>query len=270
MSRTLLRSLLTPCLAAVVLNGGGASGGGASASTIQPPRFEFSSPSAIAGDNVLLTLVRPPRASGVLRVFLVQSTVASTVHSRFDPRLSFIGFVPHNRTARLLFTVPQLQVGTYQLAYWCRRCFSRGKALAIVRSPRLDIAAPVDNGCPSTTPNRNAPSIGAPQAANFHGDGRLWVLLPADGMLRFAPSPDDTLFEKMLWVGRRTNTELEVEYRRLDVPSPPRSAVTILGRLSGYDGPSWASRMYFQPGCWFVSGHTENASLSVILLVLQQ
>src|SRR5207302_5422079 len=117
---------------------------------------------------------------------LVRRSVASSVHSRFDPRMSFIGFVTGERNARLLFAVPPLPVGTYELAYWCRGCLPRG-GLGIERAPALEIDAPVESGCPATTPNGNVPPAPPPYAANFHGDGRMWALLPADGIVLFAP-----------------------------------------------------------------------------------
>ena len=257
---------LVVCLVVALLLAGAAGAG-----TRRAPRFSLSTSSAIAGDDVVVRLVRPPNVQGrVLRIYLVRRTDASSVHSRFDARLSFVGFVTDHRDARLLFAVPPLQVGAYELAYWCGGCLARGQAIGIQRAPTLQIDSPESTGCPATTPNRNLPPMAPPWGSNFHGDGELWVLLPADGMLLFPPNPDDTLFDKMLWVGRRSSTSLDVEYRRLDVPSAARAAVTIPGTLSGYNGPSWASRMYFQPGCWFVSGHTNDASLSFVAFVAHQ
>jgi hypothetical protein len=38
-------------------------------------------------------------------------------------------------------------------------------------------------------------------------------------------------------------------------------------RPVGYDGPSWASRMSFQPGYWRITGHLLDASLSFVVQV---
>jgi hypothetical protein len=43
--------------------------------------------------------------------------------------------------------------------------------------------------------------------------------------------------------------------------------VTVHGTLGGYDGPSWASRMAFQAGCWHVTGRVLDASLSFVVQV---
>lgn len=225
--------------------------GGARAATARTPHFSFSTASAIAGDDVVVRVAWAPK--GVIRLYLVRRGGTRT--------RNFIGTVTGRKNARLLFTVPPLSPGMYDLAY------ARGRAIKVQRSPSLRIAAPAEAGCPATTPNGNTPPAAPP--GSYHGDANLWALLPPDGMLRFAPNAPDTLFNKMLWVGRGSVFNLAVEYRRVDVPSPSRAAETVRGTLSGYNGPSWASRMYFQPGCWLVSGRTGNGSLSFVVLVVR-
>jgi hypothetical protein len=54
----------------------------------------------------------------------------------------------------------------------------------------------------------------------------------------------------------------------LDPLSPPLTAGVVSGTLSGYAGPSWASRLSFQPGCWQISGRLGDVSLSFIVQVM--
>lgn len=58
-----------------------------------------------------------------------------------------------------------------------------------------------------------------------------------------------------------------VRYRRLDTTSDWIKATVIAGSLPHYTGPSWASRMAFQPGCWEVRGRVEDVTLSFIIRV---
>jgi hypothetical protein len=106
-------------------------------------------------------------------------------------------------------------------------------------------------------------------SANWHGNGTLWASLPVNGTYALAAG-EDTLFEKRIWVARAGLTaNLNVKYRRLDPPSPARTAVAIAGTLSGYEGPSWASREYLTAGCWEVSGRVADISLSFVVKVLR-
>jgi hypothetical protein len=74
----------------------------------------------------------------------------------------------------------------------------------------------------------------------------------------------------MLWVARDwtvVSGSFGVQYRMLDAPSAPQTAQTVSGTLGGYAGPSWASRMSFQPGCWQVTGRLLDMSLSFVVQV---
>ena len=81
-------------------------------------------------------------------------------------------------------------------------------------------------------------------------------------------SSDATVFDKWIWLARGVEGELQVQYRRLDPPFEPIIATTIAGTLSIWDGPSWASRMYFQAGCWQVTGRVGDVSLSFVVKVV--
>jgi hypothetical protein len=70
---------------------------------------------------------------------------------------------------------------------------------------------------------------------------------------------------KMFWVARPSAFgAFRVSYRRVDVSSPPVHAVTVSGSLGGYSGPSWASRMSFDPGCWEISARVFDVTLTFV------
>jgi hypothetical protein len=242
--------------------------GGATASGAdRTPQFSLSATAATVDDDVALRVETAPRPSQrEIRLYLVPAGVtASTVRSRTDPRLSFIGFARGSRGARLVFTVPPLETGNYALAYWCRGCLPRGKSIAVQSSTKLRVRAPTREGCATTRPNRHVPP-GAPHisGAQWHGNGALWVWLRPDGILTTNALGGD----KKPWVGRGwEGGPLKVVYRRLDPPSAPLTASVVSGTLGGYDGPSWASRMSFQPGCWQISGRLWDVSLSFVVQV---
>jgi hypothetical protein len=228
-----------------------------------PPRFSFSAAAAVPGDRIEVRLSRAPRPFRQrLRLFLLSTQFVGDVRSPSDLRAYPLGsLTPKSR--RLRVTVPSFATGTYVLG-WCSACGST--ALRVARAPILRLEAPPEsNSCPVTPPNGVAPD-GVQPAGSFYGNGTLAVRVPADGILR-SREPDGKLFEKMLWVGGSVRDTLRVAYRRLEVSAPAIRAVTVAGTLSGYNGPSWASRMYFDPGCWEITGRVGNASLSLVLAV---
>ena len=242
---------------------GGATASGADST----PRFSLSVTAATVDDDLALRVETAPRpGQREVRLYLVPAGVAaSTIRSRTDSRLSFIGFARGSRGARLVFTVPPLETGSYALAYWCRGCLPRGTSIAIQRAPKLRVSAPTGEGCATTKPNRHVPP-GAPHisGAHWHGNGALWVWLRPDGILTTNALGGD----KKPWVGRGwEGGPLSVQYRRLDPPSAPVTAGVVSGTLGGYDGPSWASRMSFQPGCWQITGRLWDVSLSFVVQV---
>lgn len=249
-------------IAAVTTGGATASGSGGVV-----PRFSLSTTTATTDDEVSLRVSQTPGLSQrEIRLYLVPADVAASVRSRFDSRLSFIGTVRASRQARIVFTVPPLESGRYALAYWCRRCLTRGKGLGVQASPKLRVTAPAGEGCPTTKPNGNVPPVapGAWSGFHWHGNGALWVWLRPDGIL----VTNALGGEKKIWVAKEWGRTLSVNYRTLDTPSAPITAPVVSGTLSGYDGPSWASRMSFQPGCWQISGRLGDVSLSFVVQVV--
>jgi hypothetical protein len=201
------------------------------------------------------------------RLYLVSASDAGSVHSRLDPRLYFIGTIAPSLGARRVFTVPPLDPGTYALAYWCRGCLARGVKVGMARSPRLDVVAPDTDGCPATARNGDAPP-GAPRSSwTYLGNGHLAVLLPPS-----SPSVTTNALGgyKMFWIARPGLVgTFSVTYRRLDLPSSAIRASTVSGSLSGFDGPSWASRMSLEPGCWEIWARVDDVRLGFVADVVR-
>jgi hypothetical protein len=137
----------------------------------------------------------------------------------------------------------------------------------MTRSPRLAVVAPDTDGCPATAPNGDAPP-GVPRSTwRYLGNGHLAVLLPPS-------SPSVTTNSlggyKMFWIARPGLVgTFSVTYRRLDLPSSAIRASTVSGSLSGFDGPSWASRMSFEPGCWVIWARVDDVSLGFVADVVR-
>ncbi len=199
------------------------------------------------------------------RLYLVARAATPKVRSRFDTRLSFIGAVTG---PDLEFTVPPVDSGSYVLAYWCRGCLPRQKHIGLRLSPALSVDAPSATAtCPVTKPNGYPPPRGVAPSPARHGNGVLWASFPADGV--FVKTTAEQLFVKMLWIKKGWGGDLSVRYQRIDVPAAPIKAQTIFGSLSGYVGPTWAARLYLDPGCWKVSGRVGDVSLAFVVLVAQ-
>jgi hypothetical protein len=238
--------------------------------SVTAPRFSLSKAVALPGEEVTARVTGAFRQfKRAIRLYLVPEGAASQVRTRLDQRLTFVGTFTPRRTA-VSFTVPPLEPGLYGLAYWCSGCaFPRGKRLAVQRLTLIRIRVPGAPGvCAVTNPNGKAPP-GAQPSARSHGNDRLSLFLPTDGVLR-TRNDDGTLFEKMIWIAARpSGRRLVVKYERLESADPPRTAETIAGMLSGYSGPSWASRMYFTAGCWQVVGRVDDVSLTFVVQVVR-
>jgi hypothetical protein len=182
-----------------------------------------------------------------------------------DSRLSFVGFVGALRQARTTFTVPPLEPGTYAVAYWCRDCHPRGRAVGLAAAPKLRVDAPVGEACPINTPNgRRLPGAPALDVWTYHGNGAIAALLPRNGIL--VTNAAGGL--KMPWVARDgLGTGFSVQYRTYQSSVPARVAQAVPGTLTGYDGPSWASRLSLEPGCWQITARLSDVSLSFVVQV---
>jgi hypothetical protein len=237
----------------------------------ESPRFSFDTTSAAWGDLVTVRAdrVRLP-ARLTFRLYLVPRSAASSVRSRFDARLSYIGSVASSRRerGRLRFSVPPLADGRYVLAYWCPGC-GRAQAFGVQRSASLRVAASAGSGaCPVTIPNGDLPAGVRTQGDGwkYHGNGALWALLPPNGVV----VTNALGAYKMPWVAAQEMSpaaRFTVRYQILGQASAAAMAPTVPGTLSGYDGPSWASRMSFEPGCWQITGRLLDVSLTFVVQV---
>ena len=231
--------------------------GGAAATGGVEPRFTLGATAAVPGAELALRVERAPiPAQRELALYLVGRGVQ--VRSRLDERLSFIGYVRGVRRARLRFTVPPLAPGEYALAY------SSGRRFGIQSTLRIRVDAPRTDGCHVTKPNGRAP--GGRTSPTFHGNGALWSQLRADGTVQ----ANDLGGAKLIWAARAgvsRSARFTVDYQLLEHPFTQLSAQVVPGTLSGYSGPSWASRMSFQPGCWKITGRLNDTSLSYVVRV---
>jgi hypothetical protein len=245
--------------------------------------FVFDQPSVSPNDRVTLrtsgtpttfTLrqrVKPLRRP--VRVYLVQADLAAEVHSRLDPRLSFIGSVVPDRKGRALVTVsvPPLQAGTYTLAYWCPGCAtsSRGRTFFVQRSGlRVDPT----QSCPVTLPNANTPP-GQPRSAFWHGNGLLWAGLARDGIYAVPQDrvgADGSIFNKLPWVTTPPWERPTISGERLDATGPPLRVIAVnQGSYSGADKPSYMSAVEFPAaGCWRLTARVADVSLSYVVEVV--
>jgi hypothetical protein len=123
-------------------------------------------------------------------------------------------------------------------------------------------------GCRVTPPNHRIPpgqgrNPGATRAP-YHGNGRLWTVLFADGIVREAPRRDGSIAEKFPW-WRGVRGRLTITGRRLDAPAP-----ALRARIpDGYGPTGFQSTGIIFPteGCWRVTGSAGTASLSFVTLV---
>jgi hypothetical protein len=124
-------------------------------------------------------------------------------------------------------------------------------------------------GCPVTSPNeRGLPGEPAPQGN--HGDGSsLSTALWPGGRVTFKPggpgcvARDGSLLMKWPW-WRGIRGQLAVDGRSLDGSSGVVRAAILPYGETGFQ----ASALVFPgPGCWEVSGHVGEATLSFVVLV---
>lgn len=104
-----------------------------------------------------------------------------------------------------------------------------------------------------------------------YGSRRLWVTLPAAGVLHVDRNhPDDGTFgTKLGWIpDRDRNLRLTVSGKRLDGPG----RMIVRGVFWGYSSTgkgSWASAVAFpKPGCWQITGRAGPTILSYVVEVV--
>lgn len=221
----------------------------------------FDRASASPNDRVRVTSA----LSETARLYLVRQDVAGAIRSRTDRRLSFIGVVRANSS--LTFSLPPLDAGTYNLALWCERCHG---AQLRTRAARLQVL-PVA-GCPVTRPNGSRPPR-QPRGLSWHGNGRLWAGVDADGTYsvpRTHLAPDGSIGNKLLWVTTPAWQKPSVSGERLDGEAPPLRVLGVnTGSFhSGNVDPSHMSAVSFPtPGCWRLTARVGDVSLTYVVRV---
>jgi hypothetical protein len=135
-------------------------------------------------------------------------------------------------------------------------------ALVKAELPATPPAQQRQTGCPvtkSTLPSRR------------YGGSRLWVTLPAAGILHAQRNhPDDGLFgTKIGWIpDRDRGLTLAVSGERLDAPGRMRVLGVFWGHSSDGRG-SWASAVAFPAaGCWRITGRAGPTTLSYVVRVV--
>ncbi len=220
-----------------------------------PVSFAFDRYSVEPGERVTVH-VRNVRSPRPVRVYLVPTSAARKVRSRYDARLHYVASVVARRGRGMVsFEVPPLDSGRYTA--WCAGCRSARSAVLSVTMPPA-----TGDACPVTVPNGHVPRGVRAAGWRFHGNG---VLAAAIRSARYPdPDGDGLVGDKMIWITGRTYGALEVRYRRIDAGGPTVGTWGISGTLSGFAGRSWASRMSFTEGCWKITGRVDDIALSFI------
>lgn len=126
-------------------------------------------------------------------------------------------------------------------------------------------------GCPVTLHNTRVPPPGeAPPrqglpANAYYANGRLWTILPPNGIIHEAPQRDGSIEVKFPW-WRGVRGRLSVTSRRLDAPAPALRARILDGY--GPIGFQATSIGFSSEGCWRVTGLAGTARLSFVTLVV--
>lgn len=126
------------------------------------------------------------------------------------------------------------------------------------------------NRCPVTPPNHDIPpgqedNPGA-DTAGYYGNGELWTVLPAKGIIREAPRGDGSVRAKFPW-WRGVRGPLTVTGHRLNGPGPRLRARVPEGY--GATGFQASGIIFPSEGCWKVTGTVGEANLTFVTLVLK-
>lgn len=170
--------------------------------------------------------------------------------------------------------ISQLLALTLLVSLFAAACgTSKGKSNATARSTENATAAATpgivktnaNGGCPVTIPTKQAASDTNP---GNYGNGKLWVDLPADGVLPLiSPSlrPANGLWVKMPWWWTATlGPKISIGGHRLDGASAPLSVDARGASPAGFQ----ATYLGFPtPGCWQVTGRVGKASLTFVGIV---
>jgi hypothetical protein len=136
------------------------------------------------------------------------------------------------------------------------------KATPPVSSPQpIDISPPFD--CPVTKPNGSRPPGETAISAGYYGNGALWTVLPADGILYVRRENDGRLSTKLPW-WRGVRGTLTIEGQRLDGAGEFSAHIPDGYGSSGFQ----ATGVYFSDeGCWELRGRAGSAELKFVVNV---
>jgi hypothetical protein len=129
------------------------------------------------------------------------------------------------------------------------------------------VSAAGRRSCPVTTPN----GLQLPAEMNqgsrspyLHGNGKLWTILPINGILVLTPEKDGAIGDKFPW-WRTVRGSLTIQGRRLDgAEGTLRSNIP-----AGYGATGFQSTAIFfsGEGCWEITGRVGDATLTFVLNV---
>jgi hypothetical protein len=124
--------------------------------------------------------------------------------------------------------------------------------------------------CLVTQPNGKTPP-GENPSPSFHGNGNIWTQLRAEGKVVFVASPqgdaqaDGTLLLDWPWWHDPAG-KLTIEGRRLDAPAAPLHAeIPPRVDVSSFE---MSVLTFPTPGCWEVTAHEGQTSLTIVVQVL--
>ena len=124
--------------------------------------------------------------------------------------------------------------------------------------------------CTPTAPNGETPP-GERPSPNHHGNGVLWTSFWSDGTIVFKPGGpgsvlDDGSLQMKFPFWHSSPGPLTISGQRLDAAAPELRAATP----TGYSGMFQATSLIFAtPGCWEVSAHLGEASLTFVVWVVK-
>jgi hypothetical protein len=125
------------------------------------------------------------------------------------------------------------------------------------------------SSCPVTVANGSTPP-GERPTPGYHGNGQLWTSLWPDGMVLMRPEDtgsDGSMAMKWPW-WRGVQGQLVIEGRRLDAPAPSLQADIPAGY--GATGFQVTALLFPTEGCWEVTGHVGEASLTFVVRVVRK
>lgn len=143
-----------------------------------------------------------------------------------------------------------------------------GDAQSLAPTPH---PAAVNSDCHATLPNGSTPP-GERPTRTHHGNGSLWTVLWPEGTVVFRPGgpgfvlEDGSLQMKFPW-WRGLRGRLVIEGRRLDAGAAPLRAHIPAGY--GASGFQATGVIFPTPGCWEVTGHLGDTSLSFVVNVVK-